>query len=135
MEAAFLIDWLGQWPLQGWTAHVDAQTVGFILIQADLAPYLRLARGGRNPIRRLWLAWASRRPVRHGRILLAGVVPEWRKRGIGRLLFNTAMDAARQFGWQTLSVGPVPGTGAAAEFLAHLGAQARQTYYVYQLEL
>jgi GNAT superfamily N-acetyltransferase len=134
-EASFLLSWLGQWPSQGWIAQVDAEAVGFILIQPDLGPGLRRAKGGRNPIWRLWLAWASRRPVRHGRVLFAAVVPEWRKQGIGRLLFQKAIDAAQQLGWQSLSVGPVPGTSGAAKFLTRLGAQPRQTYIVYQYEL
>ena len=62
-EAGFLLNWLGQWPLFGWLAEVDLEPVGFVLLQPELAPRLRRGGGGRNPLWRLWLTWAGRRPV------------------------------------------------------------------------
>lgn len=134
-EAAFLLRWVGGWPLHGWLALVDAQPAGFVLLQPDLAPCLWRARGGRNPLRRLWLAWASRRPVRQGRLLYGGVSPQWQGQGIGRQLLHQALMTGRDQGWQSLSIGPLPGTAPACTFLEHHGARPRQTYLLYQREL
>jgi GNAT superfamily N-acetyltransferase len=135
-EATFLLRWLGRWPLYGWLAEVDAQPVGFTLLQPDLAPRLRLAKGGRNLLWRIWLlAWASRRPVRHGRVLYAAVLPDWQGQGIGYQLLHQAMLTAHRQGWQSLTFGPFPTMAPAVKFLKQYGAQPRQTYLLYQKAL
>ncbi|MBN1217876.1 MAG: hypothetical protein JXM69_03020 [Anaerolineae bacterium] len=60
-ETAFLFRWVGRWPLFGWLAEVNQQPVGFILLQPDLAPYLRRAKGGHNLLWRVLhkSAWAG----------------------------------------------------------------------------
>jgi GNAT superfamily N-acetyltransferase len=133
-EAGFLLAWLTPWPLFGWLAEVDSEPVGFVLLQPDLAPRLRRANGGRNPLWRLWLAWAGRRPVRHGRLLFGGVLPEWRGQGIGSQLLHQAQMTGRELGWQSLTIGPAPTGAAANKFLAHHGAKAEQSYGLYQRE-
>jgi GNAT superfamily N-acetyltransferase len=134
-EATFLLRWLGNWPLFGWLAHVESQPVGFVLLQPDISPLLRRARGGRNPLWRPWLAWASRRSVRYGRVLYLAVLSDWRKRGIGSQLWRRAMLTAKEQGWQSLSIGPLPGTAPGVKFLENRGAQPRQTYFLYQKDL
>jgi ribosomal protein S18 acetylase RimI-like enzyme len=134
-EAHFLLHWLGRWPLLGWVAQVDAQPVGFILLQPDLGAHLRQARGGRHLLGRLWLQFLSRRPIRRGRILYAGVLPAWQGQGIGRQLFHQAMLSGQQQGWQSLSMGPLPGTAPGSRFLERLGAKPGQTYFLYQGDL
>ncbi len=134
-EAAFLLRWVGHWPLFGWLAQIDTAPVGFVLLQPDLAPRLRRAKGGRNPLWRLWLTWAGRRPAQRGRVLFAGVLPEFRGQGIGGQLLRQAMLTARRQGWQSLSIGPLPGTASGGKFLEHHGAQPRQSYLIYQREL
>lgn len=134
-EAAFLLSWLGHWPLHGWLAQRNEQPVGFILLQPDLVSRLRRGRGGRNPLWRLWLAWASRQPVRQGRVLFAAVLPPWQGQGIGRQLLYQAIYTAHQHGWRSLSIGPLPGTAPAGKFLEHHGGQPRQTYLLYQQDL
>ncbi len=131
-EAAFLLPWLGRWPLFGWLAEVGGQPAGFVLLQPDLAPRLRLAKGGRHPLWRLWLAWAGRRPVRQGRVIFAAVRPRWQRQGIGRQLLRQAILTAQRQGWQNLSIGPLPDTSPGGKFLKHQGARARQTYLLYQ---
>ena len=116
-EVDFLVNWVGRWPLFGWLADVDDQPVGFILLQPDVAPRLRQAKGGRNPLRRLWLTWASRRPAHYGRVLFAGVLPDWRGQGIGRQLLFQALLTSQQQGWQSLSIGPIPSAAPANQFL------------------
>jgi GNAT superfamily N-acetyltransferase len=133
-EAFFLLRWLGCWPLHSWLAEVDGQPVGFILLQPDLAPRLRLAKGGRNLLWRAWLAWAKHRPTRHGRVPFGAVLPNWRGQGIGSQLWHQAILIASQQGWQSLTFGPFPTMAPGVKFLKHRGAEARQTYLLYQLE-
>ena len=135
VEAQFLLNWIRRWPLPGWLAQIDGQPVGFVLLQPDVAPYLLRAGGGRNPLWRLWLAWAVRRPVQSGRLLFGGVLPDRRRQGFGRQLLHQALQFARQLGWRSLTVGPIPTTDPAARFLEAQGANARQTYVLYQAEL
>ncbi|HRV91512.1 MAG TPA: GNAT family N-acetyltransferase [Anaerolineae bacterium] len=51
-----------------------------------LARQLRRSNGGRNTFWRWWLKWADHQPAPAGRILYLAVLPEWRRRGIGRHL-------------------------------------------------
>jgi len=130
-EAAFILRWLGAWPLTGWLAQVDHKPVGFVLLQPDLASSIQRARGGRNPIWRLWLTWRSQRPVRAGRLLYGAVLPAWRNQGIGRQLWRQALYTAQQALWQTLTMGPIIDSASGAAFLKQQGAQAQQRYQLY----
>lgn len=134
-EAAFLLRSLERWPLFGWLAQVETEPAGFVLLQPDLAPQLRRAKGGRNLLWRLWLAWACHRPVRQGRILFGAVLPRWQGQGIGRQLLHQAVTTARQQGWESLSIGPLPGTSSTGKFLEHFGAEPRQSYQLYHRDL
>lgn len=135
LEAAFLMRWLGRWPLAGWLAHLADQPVGFMLLQPDLAARVQRANGGRNWLWRLWLRWVSRQPVTQGRLLYLAVLPEWQRRGVGRQLFHQAINLARHHGWQLLTVGPVPTVSGARTFLEKLGARPHQMYLWYQQNL
>jgi GNAT superfamily N-acetyltransferase len=134
-EVDFLVNWVSRWPLFGWLAEVDGQPVGFILLQPDLAPRLQRAKGGRNLLWRMWLAWSSRQPTGYGRVLFAGVLPDWQSQGIGRQLLYQGLLTGQQQGWQHLSIGPIPSAAPANKFLTRHGAQPRQTYLLYQREL
>ena len=134
-EAAFLLNWIKPWPVTAWLAEIEAQPVGFILLQSDLAPRLHRARGGRNLLWRSWLAWVGRRPAQQGRILFAAVLPDWQKQGIGRQLWHQALLTAHHQGWQNLTIGPLPSTAPANKFLRNRGAEPRQTYLLYQRDL
>ncbi|MBV7326885.1 hypothetical protein KFU94_01225 [Chloroflexi bacterium TSY] len=80
-EALFLLRQLEPWPLCGWLAYINRNPVGFVLLQPDLTASLRLAKGGRNPLWRPWLAWRARRPASAGRLLFGAVLPEWQRQG------------------------------------------------------
>ncbi|MBN1993939.1 MAG: GNAT family N-acetyltransferase [Anaerolineae bacterium] len=134
-EAAFLLRRVKPWPLSGWLAEIDEQPPGFVLLQPDLAPRLRLAKGGRNLLWRAWLAWAGRRPVSHGRVLYGAVLPNWQGRGIGRQLLHQALQTAHQQGWQSLTFGPFPTAALGGKFLKRYGVQPGQSYMLYQYEL
>lgn len=95
-EAAFLLRWLGHWPLCGWLAHVREEPVGFVLLQPDLSPHLRRSRGGRTLLGRFWLTWLNRRPARRGRLLYGAVLPRWQGQGIGRQPLHQTLLTARE---------------------------------------
>jgi GNAT superfamily N-acetyltransferase len=131
-EAAFLMHWLRPWPLYGRLAHVGEEPVGFVLLQPDLAPLLKRFKGGRRWLRRLLLAWASRRGLQEGGLLFGGVLPAWRGQGIGHQLWQQALTIARDRGWQRLAIGPLPTRAPARAFLERQGASPTRSYLLYQ---
>ncbi len=135
LETEFLLRWLSRWQLKGWLASVEGEAVGFVLLQPDLAPQLHRSRGGRTWPQRLHLWGTQRLPVQQGRILFGGVLPEWRRQGIGSQLLHQALQTAKTQGWQTLTIGPIPSTGPANKFLKTHGAEPRQTYLLYRSDL
>ncbi|MCC6458319.1 MAG: GNAT family N-acetyltransferase [Caldilineaceae bacterium] len=133
-EVAFLLAWWSIVPSLGWIAEVEQQPVGFVLLQPDLAPALRRAKGGRNLLWRLWWQWRRTQPARSGRIVAGCVLPQWRRQGIGSQLWGAALASAHLQGWRNLSVGPVADDAAAAAFLLAHDAQPRQRYALYGTE-
>lgn len=129
-EAAFLLRWARVGPLHGWLALVDGTPAGFVLLQADLAARLRRADGGRSVLRRFWWLVANRLPAANGRILFGGVLPAYRRRGIGRQLLQQALAGAQ--GWQTVTVGPLWEGATAVSLLSQFDAQPLQTYALYE---
>ena len=91
--------------------------VGFALLYPDET---------RNGLRR------SR--ARTGR-LLGGVLPDFRRRGVGRGLLSAALEGAHARGWDSVSVGPVSREGDAAAFLEACGGVRRQEYTLYKSRL
>ncbi len=134
-EVAFLQSWLQRWPCAVWVAEAEGTVVGFVVLQADLAGAVRCARGGRNPLRALWLQWRSRHGATAGRLLYGAVLPAWQGRGIGTLLWQQVLMTARQQGWQSLTVGPFLSTATGLPFLLRRGAQPEQRYLTYANEL
>ena len=134
-EAEFLLDWLSTWPLRIWTASLDDKPVGLIMLQPDLSRPVAWADGGRNHVRRAWLAWRSGRPVKSGRLLFFGVVPEHRGKGVGTALWQHALAEAHRAGWESLTVGPLPLAHPAVPFIRGRGGEPRQTYRLYTSEL
>lgn len=133
-EARFLLDWVGQWPLEGWLATVKDEAVGFILLQPDIAPVLRRSGGGRSLLWRLWLRWRSQQPVQRGRILWGGVLPVYRRQGIGRQLWHQAVQRGMIQGWKSLTVGPLPTTADGNLFLQAMQATPAQSYLLHRYD-
>jgi len=133
-EAAFLLRWLATYPLTVFAARMDGRLVGYIALQPDLSAATARAQGGKNLFWRAWLAWRITRAASAGRLLLGGVLPEYRGQGIGRQLWQQALHAARTSGWDTLTAGPLAETHPAAQFLTAHGAVPRQSYAIYATE-
>ncbi len=134
-EIDFVLGGLGEWPLELWVAYQEDAPVGYVLLQPDLGEAVRRAGGGRNPAWRAWLHWRKERPTDAGRIVLGGVLPEWRRQGIGRRLWQQALERGRKQGWQRLTVGPVDVNSPAATFLQEMNATARQHYGLYAADV
>ena len=130
-EAAFLLEWWGALPMTVLVAEVGQTPVGCLLLQPDLSAALRWANGGRHWWHRLWPAWRCARRASAGRVVAWCVKPAYRRRGIGRQLWQTALTMAHQRGWREVGVGPVAEGGVAAATLTRLGAQPRQRYTLY----
>jgi GNAT superfamily N-acetyltransferase len=74
------------------------ETIGFAVALPDLNVALR-----RNPSGRLFpgllkVLWAARTAVRRVRILLLGIVPAWRGKGVDALLYKAVWERARALG-------------------------------------
>lgn len=135
IEADFLLSWLGIWPLMGRLLLVENQPAGFVLLQPDMGERLRRTGGGRRLAGRAWLRGGVAPPVRAGRLLFGAVLPAHRNQGLGRFLWDTALDMAREQGWQRLSVGPVSAISSVSDRLTGWGAQPCAHYMLHQLEL
>jgi len=131
LEVTFLQSWLGQWPCYGWVAEADGAAVGFVLLQADLAPAVRRAKGGRHPWWRLWLQSCSRYRSAAGRLLYGGVLPNWQGRGIGTRLWQHVLQTAQEQSWQAITIGPLLPTAPGGAFLLARGAIGQQRYLTY----
>ncbi len=130
LEAQFWQQWLGP-QLHGWVVWVDEQPVGFVLLLPDLAERLRRFSGGKG-LWRLGLTAVQHRPVSAGRLLLGGVLPNWRNQGIGQQLWWQTLRTAQQSGWQTLTIGPVWQGETAVTWLQNRNATPQQTYHLYE---
>jgi GNAT superfamily N-acetyltransferase len=132
LEARTLLQWLQTTaPPQAWVAAVDGAPVGFVLVQADLAPLLQRTGGGRRWLGRGYLALRRNARVARGRVLLGTVAPQWQGRGVGRQLWRQALAHAQQMGWEKLTCGPLEAGSEGAAFLARQGARAQQRYVTY----
>jgi GNAT superfamily N-acetyltransferase len=134
-EATFLLAWATSWPIEAWLATVNAEAVGFIMLQPDLSDRIRRANGGRNPLWREWLHWRQSAPANAGRVLYLGVIDHWRGKGIGRQLWQHALAVGHAKGWQELVAGPVADGSNAVAFLKNMGATRRQRYTTYYLDI
>lgn len=141
-EVRFLLDWYaahsGAGSLRGWIAHLGERPVGFLLAGPDVGPYLKSWGGGRSVFQRAAYALLRRsfaRRARQGRLLLGGVLPEYRGQGAGSRLLNAVLEHAREAGWQSLSCGPLPENSPGAQFLTALGAHPGPRYQLYHLDI
>lgn len=133
-EVEFLLDWIGFAPVFGWLACVEGKPVGFCLLQPDWAPLLRRTGGARTLLGRTRYAW-GRPPATAGRLLWGGVLPAWRRQGIGSQLWAQALHSAAAQGWRTLSAGPFDQDTSPAAFWTAGGAAAQQRYMLFQAGL
>ncbi len=85
-------------------AEWDGRPVGFFLCLPDVNPALRLLRGRITPWGLLRFLWRRRR-VDELRLILLGVIPEYRRRGVEALLLRQAYGAVRRDGYRRVELG------------------------------
>lgn len=111
----------------------DGEPIGFALALPDLNVVFRRNRQGRLLPVLLPLAWSlGRRRIARIRILLLGVVPEWRHRGLDALLYHAVWTAAARRGvtWGEASWILEDNTAMIAG-LVKLGFRHYKTYRIY----
>lgn len=134
-EAQFLLWWILRRPALAWLAELDEQPVGFLLAQPDTSPALHRSKGGRTLLRRLQLRLLEQVPSRSVRLFFLGVDEKFRRRGIGRQLWQQLLAAGPEGGWQRVTVGPLPtSAGAGLSFLGALGMPSRESYLLHRYE-
>lgn len=85
-------------------AEYDGRPIGFFLGLPDLNPALRVL-GGRITPWGLLRFLVARRRVDMIRLILLGVVPEFRRRGVEALLLKQGHEAVRRLGYRGAEVG------------------------------
>ena len=121
-EARALLRWLKPYHPLGFSAHLPGAPdtpVGFALLYGDRSGAFNLAsprRKRRNRAGRLW----------------GGVLPTFRRQGVGRALLRAGLKAARANGRDSLSVGPVSQGSDAEAFLQACGGVRQQHYTLYR---
>ncbi len=78
-------------------AEKDGEPVGFIGYLPDMNQVLKLMRGKLNPVTILKALYYSRR-VKDLRLLLMGIKPDYRMRGVDSLLYRESAEAFRNWG-------------------------------------
>lgn len=124
-EARALLRWLKPYRPFGFSAHLPGAPdtpVGFAFLYGypdgafNLVPPRRKRRSQAG---RLW----------------GGVLPTFRRQGVGRALLRAALGTALSSGWDSLSVGPVSQGGDAEAFLRACGGVQQQRYTLYRIGL
>lgn len=82
-------------------AEVDGQPVGFALTIMNVNPTLKKLDGKLLPFGALRLAWDLKitNAVDSGRLILMGIRPGFRRRGLDSILFLETAERARALGW------------------------------------
>lgn len=82
-------------------AEVDGQPVGFALTIMNVNPTLKRLDGKLLPFGALRLAWDLKiaKVVDSGRLILMGIRPGFRRRGLDSILFLETAERARALGW------------------------------------
>lgn len=111
------------------------EPVGFAAALADLNVALRANPSGRLFPGLFKLLWARRRITRL-RVLLLGVLPEWRGRGIDALLYRRVWENGRARGFDWAEAGWVlEDNHAMLNALEQMGFRRYKTYRVYERAL
>lgn len=113
-------------------AEREGEPIGFVAAIPDMNVALRANPSGRLGLGILKVLWAARR-IRRLRVILLGVLPEWRGRGIDALLCRHVWENARALGYLWAEAGWVlEDNHAMINALARMGFRAYKRYRVYE---
>ncbi len=113
-------------------AEWESRPVAFLLLLPDLNPALRMLRGRLTPWGLLRFLW-RRRSIDEVRLLVLGVLPEYRRRGIEALLLREAYGSVRRLGYRRAELGWVLEENAVTRQAAERwGAWVAKRYRIYE---
>lgn len=117
-------------------AEHRGEAIGFVLALPNLNEiFIRIRDGRLLPFGLLKLLW-HRRSVRSVRVILAGVLPEWQRRGVGSLLYREITRAVVTKGYATADMSWVLEDNLLMNRAARLlGGTVHKTYRMYRKEL
>ena len=117
-------------------AEWDGRPVGLFLCLPDLNPALRLLRGRVTPLGLLRFL-LRRRGADELRVILLGVLPQFRRRGIeALLLLQEAFGAIRRLGYRRAELGWIDEENAVTRRAAERwGARVVKRYRMYEAAL
>lgn len=113
-------------------AEWDGRPVGFFLLLPDVNPALRVLQGRLTPWG-LCRFLMMRRRMDEARLVLLGVVPEYRRRGIEALLLRQAYGAVRRHGYRRVELGWILEENAMIhQMTKRWGAREVKRYRIYE---
>jgi GNAT superfamily N-acetyltransferase len=116
-------------------AEQEGRPIGFAVALPDLNVALRKNPSGRFFPGILRILWAARR-IDRVRVVLLGVVPPWKGRGIDVILYKTIWEAARRKGFTWGEAGWIlEDNHAMANGLLRMGFRAYKTYRLYDRDI
>jgi GNAT superfamily N-acetyltransferase len=120
-------------------AEADGEPVAYCITVPDMNQALRAAGGHLSrfglPLGLMKMLWAARK-IDRVRVLMFGVKPGWRRRGIDALIVDETFREARRLGYTSGELGPVrEDESLIIRTLATMGARRIKVYRMYERPL
>jgi GNAT superfamily N-acetyltransferase len=116
-------------------AEAEGSPVGFLMLLPDYNQALKHLKGRLGPLGLLKFVWYRRR-IRDVRLLLLGIKPEYRGKGIDALLFLTAFQALREMGFTQAEISWIlEDNWIVLRMTERLGGTLYKRYRIYELPI
>lgn len=116
-------------------AEAEGSPVGFLMLLPDYNQALKHFKGRLGPLGLLKFLWYRRR-IRDVRLLLLGIKPEYRSKGVDALLFQTAARALIENGFITAEISWIlEDNWVVLRMTERLGGTLYKRYRIYELPL
>ena len=116
-------------------AEADGSPIGFLMLLPDYNQALRHLNGRMGPLGLLKFIWYRRR-IRDARLLLLGIKPEYRSKGIDALLFQIAARALIKHGFIMAEISWVlEDNWTVLRMTKRLGGTPYKRYRIYELPI
>lgn len=116
-------------------AEAEGIPVGFLMLLPDYNQALKHLNGRLGPLGLLKFVWYRRR-IRDVRLLLLGIKPEYRGKGIDALLFLTAFQALREMGFTHAEISWIlEDNWIVLRITERLGGTLYKRYRIYELPI
>ncbi|MFQ5989662.1 MAG: GNAT family N-acetyltransferase [Candidatus Methylomirabilales bacterium] len=116
-------------------AEAERMPIGFLMLLPDYNQALKHLNGRLGPLGLLKFVWYRRR-IRDVRLLLLGIQPEYRGKGVDALLFLTAFQALRERGFTRAEISWIlEDNWVVLRMSERLGGTLYKRYRIYELPL